>query len=51
MIEPTSWHSELLRGILNGKVGKKGGRTKVEDFPQIMKDMGCGTFREVKMFE
>ena len=43
-------HGGLLRDILEGEVGKKRGRgrPRLEYFNQIIGDMGCQTFREVK---
>ena len=41
---------ELLRDILEGEVRKKRGRgrPRLKYFDQIIGDMGCETFREVK---
>ena len=41
-------HGGLLRDILEGEVGKKRGRPRLEYFDQIIRDMGCETFKEVK---
>ena len=43
-------HGGLLRDILEGEVGKKRGRgrPRLKDLDQIIRDMGCETFREVK---
>ena len=43
-------HGGLLREILEGEVGNKRGRERprLEYFEQIIRDMGCETFREVK---
>ena len=41
-------HGGLLRDILEGEVGKKRGRPRLKYFDQIIRDMGCETFREVK---
>ena len=43
-------HGGLLRDILEGEVGKKSGRgrPRLKYFDQIIRDMGCETFREVK---
>ena len=41
-------HGGLLRDILEGKVEKKRGRPRLEYFDQIIRDMGCETFRDVK---
>ena len=41
-------HERLLRDILEGEVGKKRGRPRLKYFDQIIGDMGCETFREVK---
>ena len=43
-------HGGLLRDILEGEVGKKGGRERLrlKYFDQIIGDMGCETLREVK---
>ena len=38
----------LLRDILEGVVGMKRGRPRLKYFDQIIGDMGCETFREVK---
>ena len=40
----------MLRDILEGEVGKKRGRgrPRLKYFDQIIRDMGCETFREVK---
>ena len=42
----------LLRDTLEGEEKKKRGREslRLEYFHQIMKDMVCGTFREMKEF-
>ena len=39
---------ELLRDILEGEVGKKRGGPRLEYYDQIIRDVGCKTFREVK---
>ena len=44
----TPKHGGLLRDILEGEVGKKRGRPRLEYFEQITRDMGSKTFREVK---
>ena len=46
-------HGGLLRDILEGEVGKKRGRgrPRLKYFDQIIRDMGCETFREVKQLE
>ena len=44
-------HGGLLRDILEGKVGKKRGRSRLKYFDQIIGDMGCETFSEVKELE
>ena len=43
-------HVGLLSDILEGEVGKKGGRGRLRSkyFDQIIGDMGYETFREVK---
>ena len=41
-------HGGLLRDILEGEVGRKRGRPRLKYFDQIIRDMGCETFREVK---
>ena len=41
-------HGGLLRDILEGEVGKKRGRPRLEYFDQIIRDMGCETIRDVK---
>ena len=43
-------HGGLLRDILEGEVGKKRGRgrPRLKYLDQIIRDMGCETFREVK---
>ena len=43
-------HGGLFRDILEGEVGKKRrrGRPRLKYFDQIIEDMGCETFREVK---
>ena len=38
----------LLRDILEREVGKKRGRSTSKYFDQIIGDMGCETFREIK---
>ena len=38
----------MLRNILEGEVRKKRGRPRLEYFAQIIKDMGCESFREFK---
>ena len=38
----------LFRDILEGEVRKKRGRPKLKYFDQIIGDIGCETFREVK---
>ena len=50
MMGHTLRHGGLLRDILEGEVGKKRGRgrPRLEYFNQIIGDMGCQTFREVK---
>ena len=37
----------INKGYFRERCGKEKGKRK-ENFAQIMKDMGCGTFREVK---
>ena len=46
----TKTRGTLFRGILEGEVGKKRGRgrPRLKYFDQIIQDMGCETFREVK---
>lgn len=39
---------KIAMGILKGEVGRKRRIPGLEYFPQIMKDMWCGTFREMK---
>ena len=43
-------HGRLIRDILEGEVGKSRGRRRprLKYFDQIIRDMGCETFREVK---
>ena len=50
MMGHTLRHGRLLRDILKGEVGKKRGRgrPRLKYFDQIIGDMGCKTFREVK---
>ena len=48
MMRHTLRHGGLLRDILEGKMGKKRGRPRLEYFDQIIRDMGCKTFREDK---
>ena len=38
----------LLSDILEGNVATKRGRPRLKYFEQIIRDMGCKTFREVK---
>ena len=48
MMGHTLRHGGLLRDILEGEVVKKRGRPRLEYFDQIIRDMGCETFRENK---
>ena len=48
MMGHTLRHGGLIRNILEGEVGKKSGRARLKYFDQIIGDMGCETFREVK---
>ena len=48
MMGHTLRHGGLLRDILEEEVGKKRGRLRLKYFDQIIRDMGCKTFREVK---
>ena len=50
MMGHTLRHGGLLRDILEGEVGKKrgSGTPRLKYFDQIIRDMGCETFREVK---
>ena len=48
MMGHTLRQGELLRDILEGEVGKKSGRPRLKYFDQIIGDMECETFREVK---
>ena len=47
MMEHTLRHGGLLRDILEGEVGKKRGRLRLEYFDQIIRDMGYETFKKV----
>ena len=53
MMGHTLRHGGLLRDILEGEVGKKRGRgrPRLKYFDQIIGDMGCKTFREVKSWQ
>ena len=46
MMGHTLRHGGLLRDVLEGEVGKKRGRPRLEYFDQIIRDMGCKTFRD-----
>ena len=50
MMGHTLRHGGLFRGILEGEMGKKRGRgrPRLKYFDQIIRDMGCETFREGK---
>ena len=48
MMGHTLRHGGLLRDILVGEAGKKMGRPSLKYFDQIIGDMGCETFSEVK---
>ena len=48
MMGHTLRHGGLLRDILEGEVGKKRGRSRLKYFDQIIGDMGCESFSEVK---
>ena len=48
MMGHTLRHGGLLRDILEREMGKKRGRPKLKYFDQIIRDMGCEIFREVK---
>ena len=48
MLGHTLRHGGLYRDILGGEVGKERGRPRLKYFGQIIGDMGCETFREVK---
>ena len=37
-----------FRDILKKELGNKRRRSRLEDFAQIIKNMGCGSFREIK---
>ena len=48
MMGYTLRHGGLLRDIFGGEVGKERGRSRLEDFEQIIRNMGYETFRKVK---
>ena len=48
MMGHTLRHRGLFKDILEGEEGNKRGRPRKKYFDQIIGDMGCETFREVK---
>ena len=47
-MELTLRHGRLLRNVLEREMEKKKGRPRLEYFGQIIRDMRCESFREVK---